>query len=179
MPVSLSRVLCFGLSTVCGLILIALRQLKDNDGAKDAHSFLRFCQPFACWFPRMPLFPYVDLPPTPSYSISVMSVTLMLHFHSSLVFSTSLQPSAQPKHCYVLDPSCTVSDMKETKAGGRTLFYFELGWPSMSPKEEGEDEGDGESCRCVCMLCDVCCWFVSAVVCSANFRLEYNCPRRG
>eukprot|EP00903_Cladosiphon_okamuranus_P015669 g14470.t1 len=56
-------------------------------------------------------------------------------------------PPSHPKHCYVLDPSCAVSEMKETKAGGRTLFYFELGWPSMSSKEEGEDEGDGESGR--------------------------------
>eukprot|EP00752_Nemacystus_decipiens_P007751 g6928.t2 len=56
-------------------------------------------------------------------------------------------PTAQPKHCYVLDPSCSVSDMKESKAGGRTLFYFELGWPSMSSKEDVEEEGEGESSR--------------------------------
>lgn len=69
----------------------------------------------------------------------------MSHFR----FPHPLQPTEQPKHCYLLDPSCSVSDMKETKAGGRTLFYFELGWPSMSPKEDGEEEGEGESGRCV------------------------------
>lgn len=81
--------------------------------------------------------------------LSVMAVRFILRFRSF-----RLQPTAQPKHCYVLDPSCSVSDMKETKAGGRPLFYFELEWPSMaSSKQEGEEEGEGESGRCVCAVC--------------------------
>lgn len=85
----------------------------------------------------------VLLPPSPSLMSS--QVIVMSHFR----FPHPLQPTEQPKHCYLLDPSCSVSDMKETKAGGRTLFYFELGWPSMSSKEDGEEEGEGESGRCV------------------------------
>ncbi|CBJ29444.1 conserved unknown protein [Ectocarpus siliculosus] len=56
--------------------------------------------------------------------------------------------NSQPKHCYALDPSCSVSDIKEAKAGGRPLYYFELAWPSLSAfKEEAEDEGDADSGR--------------------------------
>lgn len=67
-----------------------------------------------------------------------------------------IQPSSQPKHCYALDPSCVVSDIKETKAGGRPLFYFEMEWPSLSTsKEEVEEDADGDS-GCVC----VCVWIV-------------------
>ncbi|CAM9908395.1 unnamed protein product [Scytosiphon promiscuus] len=55
---------------------------------------------------------------------------------------------SQPKHCYALDPSCSVSDIKETKAGGRPLFYFDLAWPSHSAsKEDAEGEADADSGR--------------------------------
>lgn len=84
-------------------------------------------------------------------------VIVMVHVRSFPFLSFPfglLQPTAQPKHCYELDPSCSVSDMKKTNAGGRTLFYFELGWPSMASKDDGEEEGEGESGRCV-RECDV------------------------
>lgn len=46
-----------------------------------------------------------------------------------------------------------MSDIKEAKAGGRPLYYFELAWPSLSAfKEEAEDEGDADSGRCACIF---------------------------
>lgn len=73
------------------------------------------------------------------------------------------QANSQPKHCYALDNSCSVSDIKEAKAGGRPLYYFELAWPSLSAfKEEAEDEGDADSGRCAYALCTVA-------------RLTYRC----
>lgn len=114
----------------------------------DATHVVGLVSRLACLVRRTPLLFRDDKLPHPP--------PLMCGLHVAFSFLPfGLQPSAQPKHCYVLDPSCSVSDMKETKAGGRTLFYFELEWPSMASKEEGEDEGESGRCVCVSVLCAV------------------------
>ncbi|CAM9210207.1 unnamed protein product, partial [Sphacelaria rigidula] len=61
--------------------------------------------------------------------------------------------SAEPKHVYELDPGCSISEIKEVKAGGKMIFLFQVNWPQLpNAKEEGaenragqeEDSGDSE-----------------------------------
>lgn len=59
----------------------------------------------------------------------------------------SVQSCAEPKHVYDIESGCSVSKLKEVRAGGRTLFWFQVEWPvSHTAKEEGDG---GESSRCV------------------------------
>ena len=51
------------------------------------------------------------------------------------------QTCAEPKHSYELDPSCTCSEIKDAKSGGKPIYFFHVDWPSAGrSKEEGDDE---------------------------------------
>lgn len=65
---------------------------------------------------------------------------------------TQSKPSAEPKHEYHFDAGCSVSEIKEVRAGGKTIFSFQLNWPQLqNVKEETEAETEGGYNRCVRM----------------------------
>lgn len=53
---------------------------------------------------------------------------------------------------YELDAGCCISEIKEVRAGGKTIFSFQLDWPQLqNAKEETEVETEGGYNRCVCV----------------------------